>query len=152
MRRSLANFTAELLRLWHWSSHCNDQRCAERPLWNEGSHWISLGMFWVFGGCSCYAWRKKALGFRLRFAKCISRASVSIEFWWILDRFGICFSYNLRIPAVSELLPPLRVSHQDLALYHGVSRTAEGAGNLIGIPLLSAAPSAPSVYISSSEN
>lgn len=26
---------------------------------------------------------------------------------------------------------------KDLALYHGVSRTAEGAGNLIGIPLLS---------------
>jgi len=74
------------------------------------------------------------------------------EFWILLDRFGICFSYNLRIPAVSELLPPLRVSHQDLALYHGVSRTAEGARNLIGIPLLSAAPSAPSVYISSSEN
>ena len=25
-----------LLRLWHWSSHCNDQRGAERPLWNAG--------------------------------------------------------------------------------------------------------------------
>ena len=35
----------------------------------------------------------------------------------------------------------MRVSrHQDLALYHGVSRTAEGAGNLMGIPLLSAGP------------
>lgn len=40
------------------------------------------------------------------------------------------------IAMVSVVLSDL-FGTKDLALYHGVSRTAEGAGNLIGIPLLS---------------
>lgn len=39
-----------------------------------------------------------------------------------------------------QLVPGSNVTPwaQDLALYHGVSRTGVGAGNLLGVPLLSA--------------
>ena len=42
---------------------------------------------------------------------------------------------NLGSESLQFQCPHIR--HQDLALYHGLSRTGVGVGNLLGVPLLS---------------